>query len=251
MIKHMKQYNKQLLEAINRGIKLALDDFEDDNMSMVKHDIIKSESPIANIIDFKKSYVDFNLPSGTLWCKYNLGALKPEDAGNYYAWGETAPKEKYNPETYNYHVFTKYCGIKNIPELLPEDDAATYYDYRLKTPSKAQFNELLNYTDRKWVDNYNYTNVSGFIFTKNEQEIFIPCDGYIDKATFRGDSKPFLPDSIGRYWTSTLEGDNIDPSVLWFTGWHTINLDQCESCYNGLPIRPVIIKEKLKPYEIQ
>jgi len=35
--------------------------------------------------------VDLGLPSGTLWCKYNLGSSKLTigDAGNFYAWGET------------------------------------------------------------------------------------------------------------------------------------------------------------------
>ena len=36
-------------------------------------------------------YVDLGLPSGILWATCNLGAEKPEDYGNYYAWGETQP----------------------------------------------------------------------------------------------------------------------------------------------------------------
>ena len=37
------------------------------------------------------AYVDFNLPSGTLWAKTNVGANKPQDFGYYFAWGETTP----------------------------------------------------------------------------------------------------------------------------------------------------------------
>ena len=34
-------------------------------------------------------YVDLGLPSGTLWATCNVGASKPEDYGDYFAWGET------------------------------------------------------------------------------------------------------------------------------------------------------------------
>lgn len=32
-------------------------------------------------------YVDLGLPSGTLWATCNVGASKPEEYGNYFAWG--------------------------------------------------------------------------------------------------------------------------------------------------------------------
>ena len=32
-------------------------------------------------------YVDLGLPSGTLWATRNVGADKPEDIGDYFAWG--------------------------------------------------------------------------------------------------------------------------------------------------------------------
>ena len=41
-------------------------------------------------------YVDLGLPSGTLWAICNVGADKPEDYGDYFAWGETTPKELYD-----------------------------------------------------------------------------------------------------------------------------------------------------------
>ena len=31
-------------------------------------------------------YVDLGLPSGNLWAKCNVGASKPEDVGDYFAW---------------------------------------------------------------------------------------------------------------------------------------------------------------------
>ena len=47
-------------------------------------------------------YVDLGLPSGLKWAKCNLGASKPSDYGDYYAWGETAPKAEYTWATYKW-----------------------------------------------------------------------------------------------------------------------------------------------------
>jgi len=77
--------------------------------------------------------IDFNLPSGNLWYKCNLGATNPTETalspkdwyGDYYAWGETEPKPDYNEASYKFeHLiytnsnnksskiiceYTKYC----------------------------------------------------------------------------------------------------------------------------------------------
>ena len=47
-------------------------------------------------------YVDLGLPSGTLWATCNIGAASPEEHGDYFAWGETKPKDAYNWENYKY-----------------------------------------------------------------------------------------------------------------------------------------------------
>ena len=45
-------------------------------------------------------WVDLGLPSGTLWATCNVGANAPEDYGDYFAWGETKPKDNYDLNTY-------------------------------------------------------------------------------------------------------------------------------------------------------
>ena len=120
----MKNY-KQILEAVNRGIQLALDDFDDE----VQVQNIKSKQ--NNHEDYTKEYldllkyeaIDLSLPSGTLWCKYNLGVnpnqlINPEDwYGDYYAWGELDPnKPKHNWNNYkfgkSFDRLTKYSGVR-------------------------------------------------------------------------------------------------------------------------------------------
>ena len=80
-------------------------------------------------------YVDLGLPSGTLWATCNVGASKPEEYGDYYAWGETEPKEVYDWSTYRwcnggrtsltkYNTKSSYGIVDNKTELELEDDAA-------------------------------------------------------------------------------------------------------------------------------
>ena len=94
----MKNYNK-ILEAVNRGIQLALDDFDDDEVQNVKSKQVNHRDYTKEYLDLMEEVVDLGLPSGTLWCKYNLGVdqnqlSKPEDwYGDYYAWGDPKPNK--------------------------------------------------------------------------------------------------------------------------------------------------------------
>ena len=43
--------------------------------------------------DNNSGWVDLGLPSGLLWATCNVGADTPEEFGDYFAWGETQPKD--------------------------------------------------------------------------------------------------------------------------------------------------------------
>ena len=102
--------------------------------------------------------VDLGLASGLLWAKYNIGTTEPTQLGNYYAWGETSPKKKYNGSSYKHFKTDSYDNVKKIykynegdgKEVLDlEDDAARAnlgVGYRI--PTKADWEELLD--DCKW-----------------------------------------------------------------------------------------------------
>ena len=185
----MKNYNK-ILEAINSGIQLALDDFEDEEqVQNIKSKQVQNRDYTKEYLDLMKEVVDLGLPSGTLWCKYNLGVnpnqlSKPQDwYGDYYAWGELEDKSKqskdYNWRTYkftknglknnltkyvtdsNFGAYDKRVGyiLDNLTQLLLEDDAAyqnkKLYNFKFHIPTKEQFEELIKYTDNYWFNNYN------------------------------------------------------------------------------------------------
>lgn len=124
--------------------------------------------------------VDLGLSSGTLWATCNLGAATSEAAGNYYAWGELAPRTS-NYGTANSDISAKYQNSA-LTELEPEDDAAYYLlggDWRL--PTVDQINELKS--ECLWrVSTLN--GVSGFIVLgPNGNSIFIPACGTIRSGT--------------------------------------------------------------------
>ena len=163
----MKNY-KQILEAINRGIQLALDDFDDEEqVQHVKTKQVQNRDYTKEYLDLMEDVVDLGLPSGTLWCKYNLDVdpnqlSKPEDwYGDYYAWGELEPNKLANWSTYKfgkYDKLTKYCNGRkwglngftdNLTKLLPEDDVAyqnkKLYNFKFHIPTKEQCDELIKY----------------------------------------------------------------------------------------------------------
>ena len=192
----------------------------------------------------KHEYVDLGLPSGTLWATCNVGASKPEEIGDYFAWGEIEPKETYQPEKYkwsndNCETFTKYCtnsrwgNVDNNLELLPEDDAATaIWGSNWCTPSKDQFNELTNsaYTTTEWIAQ---NGVKGMKITskKNGKTLFFPAAGvfWYDKLSSTDE---------GTYWTRSVEETDSH------TGY-VVDLDSYGANWglrpraSGYPVRPV------------
>ncbi len=161
-------------------------------------------------------FVDLDLPSGTLWADRNVGAASPEDYGDYFAWGETRPKDKYDWGTYKYATAydeqTKYCNnssygyngfTDNLTVLLPEDDAAIANlgkDWRM--PTQAEFQELYDNCDWEWTSNYNGTGVSGYIVKSRitSTSLFLPAAGYRGGAVLGAGSR-------GYYWSSSLDSD--------------------------------------------
>ena len=83
-------------------------------------------------------WVDLGLPSGTLWATCNIGANAPEEYGDYFAWGETEPKDCYNWSTYkwcngDYDRLTKYCtesdyGYNGFTDGKTELDLVNIFD---------------------------------------------------------------------------------------------------------------------------
>ena len=192
-------------------------------------------------------YVDLDLPSGTLWATCNVGAEKPEEYGDYFAWGETEPKSVYDWSTYqycmgDYNTLTKYCTyssygyngfVDDLTTLLPEDDAATVnWGAGWRMPTKEQWQELLDNTTTIWTTQ---NGVSGRLFTaSNGNSLFLPAAG-------RKGSVSLGPGSDGSYWSRSLPIYPTGPSSAWYF-FYWVDYDYNVNCIlrtNGFSVRPV------------
>ena len=195
-------------------------------------------------------YVDLGLPSGTLWATCNVGANSPEEYGDYFAWGETEPKEEYNWGNYKWcevsydgtfhdwyynNNLIKYCDkstygvIDNKMELEPGDDAAyVRWGDKWRMPNLGQLDEILKVAIWKWET---LNGVSGCsVRGSNGNSLFLPASGIFDDEL----------EAVGHganYWSSTLSRQTPNAA-------YQIDLNPCSSrgydyrAY-GCSIRPV------------
>lgn len=149
-------------------------------------ELLKAAVGIGGSTD-KVEYVDLGLPSGNLWAKCNLGASAPEAYGDYYAWGETKPKQMYTYPNHKWYKegapslgFTKYNNEDGKLTLEDEDDAVIQnLGNGWRTPTLADFRELTNQKYTK-IEKTTLNGVAGYQITskKNKKSIFIPFAGF-------------------------------------------------------------------------
>ena len=150
------------------------------------------------------------LPSGTLWYSCNVGTVKPQGYGTYFAWGETITKDYYDWSTYDYgtgeNALTKYCnnadnGLNGFTDGLTtlestDDAATTILGGGARTPTQAEWQELVDNTTSEWTT---MNGVYGRKFTaSNGKSIFLPAAGN------RFGSELYNDGTYGSYWSSSL-----------------------------------------------
>ncbi|MCQ2315881.1 MAG: DUF1566 domain-containing protein [Bacteroidales bacterium] len=198
--------------------------------------------------DDDHEYVDLGLPSGLLWATCNVGADKPEDYGDYFAWGEMATKSTYNWGTYkwcngSYNTLTKYNTdsdygtVDNRTILELADDAARANwggDWRMPTVDEMQ--ELKDECTSEWTTQ---NGVNGWKFTgPNKNSIFLPAAGFYFYGSLN------YAGSRGYYWSSSLCTDYpINAYDLYFnSGDVDLSGSGYRSC--GQSVRPVCPSQK-------
>lgn len=163
------------------------------------------------------------------WASFNLGASKPEEYGDYYAWGEIEPyyepgyaqsdspvwkkgkEDGYYLQSYKWakgtsETLTKYCtnssfgynGYTDGKTLLdPEDDAAqSNLGGNWRMPTDEELKELLNKCTWKRTS---MNGIDGRLVTgPNGNSIFFPTAGYWYSTVL------YDIGSTGIYWSSSL-----------------------------------------------
>ncbi len=193
------------------------------------------------------AWVDLGLPSGTRWATCNVGASTPTAYGNYYAWGETTPKDEYTWSTYQHangseNTLTKYCNdaeygdggfVDNLTTLELEDDAASAnWGSGWRIPTSAEMQELFDYCTHTWTTQ---SGVNGRLITGlNGNSIFLPAAGYSYGSEF------YNAGYHGFYWSSSLDSGltRYARYLDFYSGSYSMNYSR--RCY-GLAVRPVCV----------
>ena len=169
-------------------------------------------------------YVDLGL--SVKWATCNVGASKPEEYGDYFAWGETSPKEKYTEE--NSKTYGKQ--MIDIAGNALYDAARANWGGSWRMPTKYEWQELFYKCKWEWVT---VNGVNGYKVTgPNGNNIFLPATG------FRFGLSLSSAGSRGYYW-------NSEPMRLSYALFIDIGSDNCRAnCGNyrllGYCIRPVL-----------
>ena len=194
-----------------------------------------------SFVTIDEEYVDFGLPSGTLWATCNIGASSPEKYGEYFAWGETRSKSSYSWSNYNYCIgsntsLTRYCtlgsygSVDNRTTLLANDDAAhVIWGNGWRVPTRDQWDELNRYTTSRET----YLNgVKGREYSENGYSIFLPYAG----CYWRYELMDVRTD--GYYWSNEILRES--PDCAWYFDVSTDSWKRGDGYRSyGQSIRPV------------
>jgi hypothetical protein len=120
------------------------------------------------------------------WSDCNLGATKPKEYGDYFAWGETEPKTTFTYDNYKWlntanMSITKYNDTDNLRVLETIDDAArAQLDGLWHVPTNDEWAALNSFSNTvlAW-DTYQY-GVAGLSVRRKDsiESIFLPAAGY-------------------------------------------------------------------------
>ncbi len=192
---------------------------------------------------WKAKAVDLGL--SVKWAACNVGATKPEDYGEYYAWGETEEKEDYSWGTYKWcngsmysltkYYYDIYSSIgDNKRKLDLEDDVAhVKWGEAWRMPTTDEISELMFQCSWTWTKQNGKT---GYLVTgTNGNSIFLPAAGY------RSGKELCANSSSGYYLSAELNGEDtfcqnvyhlyFSDSDFTYSGWSYRG--------NGHTVRPV------------
>lgn len=214
--------------------------------------------------------VDYNiidLGLDVYWADRNVGAKDPQDAGDYFAWGETSP-ESGNYDWYHYKFYGGYdkCVVKrydrvtryttksylsdtckadnyttlfnghNNPSNISEvDDAASArWGGYWRTPTQSELKNMGNNCNRLLKSNFPH---SKFVSKINGNNIIITCSGYKNNSGIIIEKSSQANIVIG-YVTTTVHGyiwsSSLNTSSLALLSSHNAYVFRYETVNTGL-----------------
>lgn len=241
--------NSQFKNGTNENFSIKLTGLDSDTQYFYRAYLaIDGEYTYGDVISFKtKKEMDEEVDLGLSvnWRGWNVGATKPEEYGNYFAWGETSQKEYYAWQSYfenPYDDNDEWIGSATTTDIAGTDkDAATVIlGEKWRMPTYEEVKELMEKCSWTWSD---YNGVKGYTVESNVAGyegnfIFLPAAGNYDKTSIKQEG------SYGGYWSSTpLDSESKSAAYIFYFYGETIHSTQSSNRYTGRTIRPITPKE--------
>jgi len=181
-----------------------------------------------------------DMGSGIKWATTNIGANSPEEFGEYYAWGESAPKQVYDWEHYShaakndegyYTVSEKWLSSEGFIRDRKYDTASVLWGEPWRMPTYDEILALLRACTRTWTT---MNDVNGYLLKSKTtgEELFFPASGYKYDNTIK------YVGTHGYVWASNLSWDPDCGYTLYMKTSQRIEPGFTTACY-GIPVRPV------------
>lgn len=187
-------------------------------------------------------YVDLGLKCSVAFATTNVGASRPTECGEYYAYGETQPKKLYRWDNYKWcnggeNYITKYkLGLDGKMELDPEDDVAKKeWGGEWRTPTREELDELraCSFTSQT-VDGVKVYKITG----PNGNSILVPMAGKFDE-TVSGSTPRFLNENAYlRSSSTTTAATGANAHMVYWSNYRSSGTKFYK--YVGESVRPVI-----------
>lgn len=181
-------------------------------------------------------WVDLGL--SVKWATCNIGADRPTDYGDYFAWGETATKKEYSITNCATCDLSPNILLSSIAGKSRFDAARSKWGGSWRLPTEEEMDELREKCEWTWTSR---DNKNGYLVTgPSGESIFLPaggfrCDDLEEGVLQRG--------AAGDYWTSKpvyLADEEEDPAAtsLYFR-IDLVSSDGFGKRHFGMLIRPV------------
>ena len=154
----------------------------------------KTANGWSNYADRICDHVYVDMGNGMKWATTNVGAIGPDDLGQYFAWGGTTPLTTPDPSYHPSNPFT--------------DTAHSIWGGNWRMPKQEEWSALKDETKYVWTwDDHRKGYTVKSIETNNT--IFLPAAGIAGREKEDGilEEGPFYVGQEGHYWTRSIHSE--------------------------------------------